>query len=85
MDYKTSGFTPNKLVFGHNAVLTDRLPALQPTTSSKIVRKNMSALHSAREYFTQAENCEKIRRALQNQARTYADEIYGNEKKKSLF
>ena len=76
------GYSPNQLVFGHNvsfpSLLTDRIPALEPTTSSDIIRKNMNALYSARKNFIAAENSEKIRRALRHQIRTYADEIYEN-------
>ena len=79
------GFTQNQLVFGHNvntpSLLTDKLPALEPTTSSEIIQKNMNALHSARKNFIQAENSEKIRRALRHQVRTYADEVYENGEK----
>ena len=67
----SGGFTPNQLVFGHNvntpSIITDKIPALQPTTSSEIIRKNMNALHSARKNIIQAENSEKIRRALWHQ------------------
>lgn len=44
--------TPNQSIFGHNvnkpSVLTYKVPALQPTTSNGIVRKNMNALHSVK-------------------------------------
>ena len=46
------GYSPNQLVFGTNtnvpSVLTADPPALESTTSSDIVRKNLGALHSAR-------------------------------------
>ena len=41
-------FSPNQLVFGHNintpCILTDKLPALESTTSSDIIRRNMEAM-----------------------------------------
>ncbi|XP_057305251.1 uncharacterized protein LOC130642182 [Hydractinia symbiolongicarpus] len=79
------GYSPNQLVFGHNVntptILTDHLPALEPTTSSEIVRKNLSALHKARENFIKAESSERIKRALRHNVRTYSDETYLNGEK----
>ena len=70
-----AGFSPNQLVFGHNVnlptILTDKLPALESTTSSEIIRKNLQAMHSARKRFVEAENSNKIRRALTHKTRTY--------------
>ena len=47
------GFSPNQLVFGHNinlpSSLADALPALENSTSSDIIRKNMEAMQKARE------------------------------------
>ena len=75
-----NGFSPNQLVFGHNVnlptVLTDLPPALEPTTSSDIIRANLNAMHSARANYIKAESSEKIRRALRHKTRTYADEIF---------
>ena len=75
-----NGFSPNQLVFGYNVnlptVLTDLPPALELTTSSDIIRKNLNALHDARKNYIQAESSEKIRRALKHKTRTYADEVY---------
>ena len=74
------GFSPNQLVFGRNVntptILTDKLPTLEPTTSSDIIRKNMEALHSARKNFIQSEASEKVRRALRHKVRSYSDEHY---------
>ena len=57
-------YSPNQLVFGFNVntptVLTDKLPALTSTTSSEIIRKNLEALHSARQNYIAAELSEKI-------------------------
>ena len=50
-----SGFSPNQLIFGHNistpCILTDKLPALEPTTSSDIIWRNTEAMHKARQNF----------------------------------
>ena len=74
------GFSPNILVFGRNvnvpSVLDEELPALTGNTSSDVVRKNLQALHSARENYVKAENSNRIRRALSHKTRTYGDEIY---------
>ena len=76
----SNGYSPNQLVFGQNAnmpsLLTDMPPALEPTTSSEIVRKNLEALHSARKNYIQAESSERIRRALHHKVRSFADEEY---------
>ena len=75
-----NGYSPNQLVFGCNVnlptVLEDKLPALTRTTSSEIVRKNLEAIHNARRNFIQAENSDRIRRALSHKTRTYGDQVY---------
>lgn len=75
-----SGHSPNELVFGFNvntpSILTDQLPAMESSTTSDMVRKNLNALHSARRNFLEAESSERIRRALRSNVRTYADEDY---------
>ena len=80
--YNIDGFSPNQLVLGNNislpSLLSDELPALETTTSSEIVRKNLEALHSARENFIRAENSHKIRRALKAKTRTFADVNFQN-------
>ena len=72
-----SGYSPNQLVFGYNVnlptVLTDLPPALEPTTSSNIIRRNLNAMHAARVNYMKAESSEKIRRALRAKTRTFAD------------
>ncbi|KAK3860878.1 hypothetical protein Pcinc_033101 [Petrolisthes cinctipes] len=54
-----SGFSPNQLVFGLNPALPNVYvndpPALEPTTSSEIVRDNLNALHLARQEFIKVE------------------------------
>ena len=77
-----NGFSPNQLVFGHNvnipSVLYDKLPALESSTSSDIIRENMNAMHVARQKYIEAESSEKIRRALRHNVRSYADVKYSN-------
>ena len=77
-----NGFSPNQLVFGRNTnlptVLSDKLPALEPTTSSDTVRTNLQALHSARKNYLEAENSDRIKRALRHQVRTFSDVKYEN-------
>ena len=79
------GFSPNQLVFGHNVnmptVLTDDLPALEPTTSSDIVRKHLQAIHSARKNYIEAENSDRIRRALKHKTRVYSEVDYESGEK----
>lgn len=73
------GYSPHQLVFGQNpnlpSVLIDRAPALEGTTKSEWVAKHISALHTARKAFTEAECSERIRRALKKQLR-HNDEKY---------
>ena len=68
-----NGFSPNQLVFGYNPafpnVLDSEPPALEATTSSKIVADNYNAGHAARREFLKNESNEKIRRALSHQVR----------------
>ena len=50
-----NGYSANQRVFGRNinlpSVLTDAMPALEPTQTSEMVRRNLEAIHSAREHF----------------------------------
>ena len=70
------GFSPYQLALGQNpllpAVLNDKPPALTPT-SSDIIHANLNALHAARSAFIESERSERLRRALQNNIRTYSD------------
>lgn len=76
------GFSPNQLVFGFNTnlptLLTDLPPALETTTSSDIVRKNLEAIHSARANVVKAQNSDVIRRALKHKLRTSSETNYVN-------
>ena len=76
------GFSPNQLVFGRNcnlpSVSTDRLPAQNTTGVSANIAKHLLALHKARQAFIAQESCEKLRRALNKQTRSFSDVIYQN-------
>ena len=49
------GYSPNQLVFGKNpnipSVINDKPSALEGTTSSEVVAKNLNALYEARKAF----------------------------------
>ena len=55
-------------MFGYNintpSVLTSELPALETTTSSEIIRRNINALHHARQNYIKADSSERIKQAL---------------------
>ena len=59
-----------QLVFGQNPnlpnVMTENVPALHGTTTSKRFPSHLNVLHSARKAFIESESCERIRRALRN-------------------
>ena len=57
-------------------IFIDKLPALTPSNTSKILTDNLAALHKAREAFVTCENLEKIRHALSNNKRTSRDTKY---------
>ena len=63
-----AGFSPFQLVLGTNprlpSCITDDIPAITKTSTSKLIQENLNALHSARAAFISCENDEKIRRAL---------------------
>ena len=76
-----SGFSPNQLVFGMNphlpSVFENQPPALEPINSSDVVRRNLNALHSAREEFVRFESDERIKRALRHNVRdNHLEELY---------
>ena len=60
-----SGYSPNQLVFGFNPAIPDiynsDLPGLQNVTSSEMVRKNLNALHKARQEFTKSESDDRYK------------------------
>ena len=73
------GFSPNILVFGRNpnipSVLNNKPPALCDEHISVTVKKDLRAMHSAREAFIKAESSEKIKRALRHNIRKCNDVI----------
>ena len=82
-----TGYSPNQQVFGLNPALpnlfTNKPPALENVSSSDIVRKNLNALHAARQNFIRIESSEKVRRALRSNIRAMpldsfsaGDEVY---------
>ncbi len=75
----TYGFSPNQLVFGQEIKLPSvhhDLPPAQNTNTIPLVAKHLMALHKARQAFISQESCEKLRRALNRQTRTYSDFSY---------
>ena len=74
------GFSPYQLVLGTNpklpSFMIDQPPALTAKPTSKILAKNLEALHKARESFIACENSERIRRALSHNIRTSGDIKY---------
>ena len=76
-----NGFSSHQLVFGANPNLsgkmTDKLPALDGTTTSETFAKHLNTLHASRKAFIDTEANERIRRALRTKVRT-AEERYLN-------
>ena len=74
------GVSPNMMVFGRNpnlpSVLTDKPPALSSSSMSDVIRKNLNAMHKARQKYIEAESSHKIRRALRSKVRTHSDVDY---------
>ena len=68
------GFSPNQLDFGKKPnfpnVESNKLPALEGVTCSKIDDERLSALPDVRQAFTKSKFEEKLRRALRHQVRT---------------
>ena len=73
-------FSPNQLVFGKKtnfpSVESNKLPALEGVTCSKIFAKNFSAMDEARLAFIKSEPDEKLRRALRHQVRRSSEVKY---------
>ena len=57
--------------------MSDKLPALEGTTSSEIFAQHLNALHEARRAYIQTKANEHIRRALRTKVRA-AEQIYQN-------
>ena len=74
------GFSPYQLAIGTNpklpSSLHDRPPALTHESANKVIKNNLDALHKAREAFIQAENSDRIKRALNHNTRTSSNHNY---------
>ena len=68
-------------MFGTNpnlpGIMTDKLPALDNTTTSETFAKHLNTLHASRKAFIDTEADERIRRALQTKVRA-AEQRYMN-------
>ena len=69
-----NGFSPHQLVFGINPnlpnIMNARIPALQENTTSEIFAKHLNLMQLARQAYLEAENSERIKRALRHNIRT---------------
>ena len=76
------GFSPFQLSIGKNptfpVAIDNQLPALTQTSENEIIRKNLDALHAARQAYIKSESSERIARALSHNVRTYNDVKYYN-------
>ena len=74
------GFSRYQLVFSMNPrlpnILSNRPPALEGLSESKIVASNLGSMHEARKAFTESESSEKISRALRHNLRSYRDDVF---------
>ena len=74
------GFSPFQLAIGYTpalpSVLNNKLPALEERTVSEYLEKNLRAMASARKAFVEAENSERIRRALRHNIRPSSNNKY---------
>ena len=78
--YNYEGFSPNQLVFGKNPAMPDifnsKLPGLNRSTSSEIVRRNLEAKKKANEEFIRFSDAERLKKAvLSNVRETTIDNI----------
>ena len=74
------GYLPNQLIFGRNPnlplVINDKPLALEGTTSSEDVAKNLNVLHETCKAFNENEVSEKLRRALRRKIQPITSIIY---------
>ena len=79
------GFSPYQLVFGFNPNIpgnsNNKLPALTTIPPEEHVREHLNCLHKARQAYIEAENCNRIKRALAGRvyAGTYQQFCSGDE------
>ena len=76
-----NAFSSHQLVFGTNpnlpGIMTDKIPALDDTTTSETFAKHLNTLHASRKAFIDTEANERIRRALRSKVRA-GEQIYTN-------
>ena len=74
------GFSSYQLVFGMNPRLpnglSNRSPALEGLSESKIVASDLKNMHEARKAFIKSESSEKISCALRHNLRSNKDAIF---------
>ena len=79
-----NGFSSYQLVLGRNPnipnIMHEKVPALEGSTSSEILKNHLDGLHSARQAFIKCEADEKIRRALRHQIRSCETKFHPDEK-----
>ena len=67
------GFSPYQIALGYvpklSNVLINKLPSVEEILTSHIVRDNLKAISAARKAFIEAENSERIKRALRHNIR----------------
>ena len=76
------GFSAYQLLMGKNPslpnVIDNKLPAMEGTSVSAVLEKNLQAMRKAREEFVKVESSSKIKRALRSQVRTCNDVYFDN-------
>ena len=81
--HMNNGFTPHQLVFGINPnlpnIMNAKLPALQVSTTSEIFGKHLNLMQIARKAYIEAENSERIKRALRHNIRSNQDTFKSGE------
>ena len=74
------GFFPYQVVFNMNPRLpkglSNRPPALEGLSESKIVASNLRSMHETRKTFIKSESSEKISHALRHNLRSYKDAVF---------
>ena len=78
------GFSPNQLVFGFNPVFpniySNKPPANESPSVSKMVIDNLSAMQCAREEFLKKESSERLKRAMRHNVRsTNVDDLQNGD------
>lgn len=81
------GFSPQQLVLGYNSPVPGldnaqiRLSQLDGVTASKIVADNINAMHQARISFLEAQNSDRLKRALRDKVyQAYETKYYAGDK-----